>query len=62
MKSPFKTSSNLVVISLGEISVKKPTFPRLIPNIGMPWDPYLLEEFNIVPSPPIAIKIDFFKM
>ena len=31
IKSTLITSSSLVVISSGDISVKKPTFPRLIP-------------------------------
>ena len=56
IKSPFITSSNLVVISSGDMSVKNPTLPKLIPNIGIPWEPYLLEQFSMVPSPPIAIK------
>ena len=44
------------VISFGSISAKKPKLPKLIPKIGIPFDPNFLEQLSIVPSPPIAIS------
>ena len=63
LNSPFRIDVRLFCILSGAISVRNPRLPKFIPNIGIPFIPYFLAVFMIVPSPPIEIsKSQFFSI